>query len=108
MDFQNSNGVWKLERYCRSCILLIFNFFVSVSFIFSLNVSIVSIILISRSVKPTLKRFVFNILLIGDHSSAFYLLITKFEVCKPFSFKLEHFENDVTSAWTFSIPLTLN
>ena len=52
MDFQNPNVVWKLKRFCRSCIESIVNVFVPVSFIFSLNFSISFIF---RSVKSILK-----------------------------------------------------
>ena len=43
MNLKNSNALWKLKRFCRIYMELIFKFFVSVSYIFSLNVSIIFI-----------------------------------------------------------------
>ena len=49
MDFKNLNGVWKLKRFCITCIELIFKFCVLVSFVFSFNFSLT---LIFRYIKP--------------------------------------------------------
>ena len=49
MDFNNLNGAWKLKRFCITCIELIFKFFFSVSFVVSLNFSL---IFIFRCIKP--------------------------------------------------------
>ena len=61
MDFKNLNDVWKLKRFYITWIELIFKIFVSVSFVFSLNFSL---ILIFRCIKPILKalfsRFCFS------------------------------------------------
>ena len=50
LDFKNLDGVWKLKSFCITSIELILNFFfVLVSFVFILNLSL---ILIFRQIKP--------------------------------------------------------
>ena len=48
MNFKNLNGVWKLKRFCITY-RIYFQIFVSVSFVFSLNFSL---ILTFRYIKP--------------------------------------------------------
>ena len=73
-DFKNLNGVWKLKRFCITCVELIFEFFVLVSFVFSLNFSLIFNFLMHEI---QLKSFVFEILFIGDYSLTFYLFRDK-------------------------------
>ena len=68
MDFKSLNGVWKLKRFCITCIELIFNFFLSdfcfqFEFLFNFD---------SEMHKTHLNSFVFEISFIGDNSSIFY------------------------------------
>ena len=85
MDFKNSNGVRKLKRFCMTCIeFLRFSFDVfwfQSEFLFYSDFHVH---------KTHLKSFVFENLLIGDCSSTFISLMTKFEV-----YKFEHVENDI-------------
>ena len=70
MDFKNLNGVWKLKRFCISCIELFFLIILSqrlcFQFEFFYNFDF-------QMHKTHLKSFVFEILFIGDNSSTFYL-----------------------------------
>ena len=59
MDFKNINDVWKLERYCITCIELIFKFCLS-EFCFEFDFFSLH--------KSHLKFFVFEILFIADYS----------------------------------------
>ena len=69
MDFKNLNGVWKLKKFCITCINLIFKFCLSEfcsQFEFFFNFDF-------QMRKTHLKSFVFEILFIGNYSSTFYL-----------------------------------
>ena len=62
MDFENLNSVWKLKRFCITCIELIFTFLPEFFFSFDFQMH-----------KTHLKGSVFEILFIGDYSSTFHL-----------------------------------
>ena len=67
MDFKNLNGIRKVKRFSITCIELILNFCLSefcFQFGFFVNFDI-------QMHKTHLKSFVFEILFIGDYSSAF-------------------------------------
>ena len=70
MDFKNLNNVWKLKKFCITCIELIFsNFCLSefcIKFEFFFNFDF-------QMHKTHLKSFVLEILFIRDYSSSFYL-----------------------------------
>ena len=72
MDFQTSNDVSKLKRFCRSCTELIQLEF-SISCIF-------------KTVKPTLTVSLLTFCLLEIIVRPFISLITKFEVCNGFGF----------------------
>ena len=71
MDFKNLNGVWKLKRFCITCIQLILNFCLS-KFFFSLNLFFFFNFDFQMH-KTYLKSLIFEILVIGDYNSTFYL-----------------------------------
>ena len=69
MDFKNLNGVWKLTRFCITCIELILNFCLiefrsQFEFFFYFDF---------QMRKNHLKRFSLKTLFTGDYSSTFYL-----------------------------------
>ena len=67
MDFQNLNGVWKLKRFCTTCIELIFKFFFSVnSFFYHFDF---------QERKMHLNNLVLETLFLGDHSLTFDLCL---------------------------------
>ena len=82
MDFKNLKGIWKLKRFCISCIELIFEFFLSefcfqfecfFNFDFQMH-------------KIPLKSFVFEIFLSEIIVRPIIYLKAKLEMCNPFSF----------------------
>ena len=82
MDFKNLNGVWKLKRFCITCIELIFKF-LSGEFCFQFE----SFFHFDFQMHKThLKSFVFEIFFIGDYSSTFYLFEVKVWSVELFSF----------------------
>ena len=66
MDFKNSNCVWKLKRFCITCIELMFKFCLG-EFCFRFE------FFFNFDFQNHLKSFVFEILFVGDYSSTFYL-----------------------------------
>ena len=83
MDFKNLNSVWKLKRFCITCIELMFldfclrDFCFQFEFFFNFDF---------HMHETHLKRFVFEILFIGVTVLPFISLMAKFEVYNVFSF----------------------
>ena len=69
MDFKHLNGVWKLKRFCITCIELIFQFFLS-EFNFQFEFFFNFDFYIHKS--PS-KRIFFEILSIGDYNLTVWL-----------------------------------
>ena len=81
MNFKNLNGVWKLKKFCISCIELIFKFLSQ--WVLSLNFSI---ILIFRCIKPILTALFSRFCLSEIIVQPFISLMAKFEVYDVFDF----------------------
>ena len=84
-DFQNLNGVWKLKRFCITCIELIFRFCLSEVFL-SLNFSL---ILIFKCIKPIEKALFSRFCLSEILVRPFIFLMAKFEVYNVLASKLK-------------------
>ena len=70
MDFKNSDGLWKLKRFCITSVELIFKlclgeFYFQFEFFFYFDF---------QMHKTYIKSFVFEIIFIRDHSSTFLSL----------------------------------
>ena len=104
MDFQNLHGVWKLKRFSRSCIELIFKF-LSQYVIFSASIFYY---LDFQEGKIHFISFVFEILFTGNNSLTFIFLVMKFEVYKFSVFRREHFESNIYLHRDIKYTLTLS
>ena len=84
MYFKSLNGVWKLKRFCRTCVD--FKIFVLMSFVFSLNFFFFNFDV--QIHKTHLKSYVFEFLFIGDYFIVrpFISWMAKLEVYNVFNF----------------------
>ena len=73
MDFKTLNDVWKLKRFCTTCIELVFQFLSSCVLFSDWSCLL---FLLSDSLNPS-KKLCFRNLPVGDYSSTFYLFDDK-------------------------------
>ena len=83
MDFKNSNGLWKLKRFCKTCMELILNQFCLSEFYFQFEFLYDSDFQVC---KTNLKRFILKFCLLEIMVPPYTSLITKLQVHNVFDF----------------------
>ena len=99
MDLKAFNGVWKLKRFCMTCMELIFKL-LSCEFCFQFEFFFY---FDCQTHKTHLKSFSFVILFIGDYSPTSFFFMTNFEVYNVFMYVIS--KMTYISVKTSSIPL---